>query len=159
MYDEPSSTQPNYMFSSLDPTYAEPENDETPNGYDYIKHPRGIINMPQFKAANPTPVRTEASENDFFDAEQHTYEVVNANKEEKVKNNTPNSDIDGNEPTLNTYDTLDNPTPVSDEASKKKKEDDFFNAEKHTYSVVNAKCKKRANEKLSDDEREREEDY
>ena len=111
----------------------------------FTKHPQGATN---------TSERMETRENDFYDAKQHTYEVVNANKDEKVKNNTPSSDIDGNEPTLNSCDTLDTPTLVSDEASKK--EDDFFNAEKHTYSVVNAKHKKRANDKLSDDERERE---
>ena len=35
-----------------------------------------------------------------------------------------------------------NPTPVRDEASKKG--DDFYDAEEHTYSVVSAKCKNKA---------------
>ena len=41
VYDEPSSTQPNYMYSSLDPTNAESENDEMTNGYDFYKAPSG----------------------------------------------------------------------------------------------------------------------
>ena len=70
---------------------------------------------------------------------------------------------------LDTYDTIDhsqqssdtpqanptNPTPMADEASKRG--DDFYDAEEHTYSVVNVKHKKRAKKTSEDGKGEREE--
>ena len=77
MYDEATSTQPEY--SSINPAYhIEAVNDEMTHSYDYIEQPQGTITTPQFTATNCTPVRKEAREIDFNDAEQHTYEVVNA---------------------------------------------------------------------------------
>ena len=51
-------------------------NDEMTHSYDYIEQPQGTNNIPQFKAANPTPMRMKDKETDFYDTEQHTYEVV-----------------------------------------------------------------------------------
>ena len=50
-------------------------NDEMTHSYDFIEQPQGTNNIPQFKAAN-TPVRMKDKETDFYDTEQHTYEVV-----------------------------------------------------------------------------------
>ena len=122
MYDEASSTQPNY--SSLGPTYdIVAANDEMTNGYVYIKQPQDVINTSRFKAANPTPVS--------MDNEEYTTDIQN---------------------------TRSNSTPVRDEA--RKKGDDIYDAEEHTYSVVNVKGKKRGNEKTAmNGEGEKEEDY
>ena len=46
-----------------------------PHNLTTIEQPQGTINTPQFKAAN-TPVRMKDKETDFYDTEQHTYEVV-----------------------------------------------------------------------------------
>ena len=143
MYDEASSTQPNY--SSLGTTYDMEAANKMTHSYDYIERPQGTNNTPQFKAANRTPVRREASENDFYDTEQNTYT-------EKAKKNAPSSATDDIEPTLNVQNVPLCPTPVRDDASKNG--DDFYDAEEHTYSVVNTKCKKKANKKPSEDERE-----
>ena len=146
MYDEASSTQPNY--SSLGPTYdMEAENDEVTNSYDYIQQPQDTNNTPQFKAANRTPVSMEGSENDFYDAEEHTYAVVNANKKKKSKKKITNSAADNEEHTADVQETPPNPTPVRDDASKNG--DDFYDAEEHTYSAVNIKQKKRGNKKAA----------
>ena len=154
VYDEASSTQPNY--SSLGPTYdMVAANDEVTNGYDYIQQPQGTNNTQQFKAANCTSVKMEGSENDFFDAEQHTYAVVNANKKKK-KMSSSAADSEGH--TADVHNTPRNPTTVRDEA--RKNEDDFYDAEEHTYSAVNVKQKKRGNEKKAmNGEGERGEDY
>ena len=139
MYDEALATQPNY--SSQDPTYdMEAENDEVTNGYDYIERPQGAIHTPQFKAASHSPVRMEASGDDFYDVEEHTYAMVNVNKKKKKLSS---SAANNEEHTAEVQDTPVNPTPVPrNEASQK--EDDFYDAEEHTYSVVNVKYKKTA---------------
>ena len=157
VYDEATSTQPNY--SSLGPTYdMEAENDEVTNSYDYIEQPQSTNNTQHFKAVDHTPVRMEASENDFFDAEQHTYAVVNANKKKKSKKKISSNAADNEEYTADVQDTSAIPTPVRDEASNEG--DDFYDAEEHTYSVVNVKQKKRGNEKTAlNGEGERGEDY
>ena len=134
MYDEASSTQPNY--NSQDPTYDVEAENEIPHNYDYIERPRGANATPQFKAANHTPVRREASENDFYNLKQLSEDI---------------------RPTLNVQDIPLYSTPARDDASKNG--DDFYDAEEHTYSVVNAKCKKKANKKPSEDEREWDEYY
>ena len=126
--------------------------------YDYIKQPQDVINTSRIEAANPTPVSMDASGNDFFDAEQHTYAVVNANKKKKTKKKISNSAADNEEYTTDIQNTRSNSTPVRDEA--RKKGDDFYDAEEHTYSVVNVKGKKRGNEKTAmNGEGEKEEDY
>ena len=136
MYDEASSTQPNY--SSLGPTYdMEAKNDEMTINYDYIEQPQNTINTPQLSTANRTPVIMEGSENDFYDAEQHTYAVVNANKKKKSKKKMSSNAADNEEYTADVQDTPAIPTPVRDEASNEG--DDFYDAEEHTYSVVNVK--------------------
>ena len=133
----------------------EAANDEVTNSYDYIQQPQGTNNTPQFKAANHTPVRMESSESDFFDAEQHTYAVVNANKKRKTKKKMSSSAAE--EYTADVQDTPANPTPVREDDDKKG--DDFYDAEEHTYSVVNVKRKKRGNTKTAGSgEGEREED-
>ena len=149
MYDEASSTQPNY--SSLGPTYdMEAENAQQPDSYNYIEHTNST---PQAELANPTP--PEASKNDFYDAEQHTYAVVNVNKNSKKK--TASSATEDPKPTVDAQDFP--PCPESGINDASKKGDDFYDAEEHTYSVVNTKSKKKANKKPSEDEGEREEDY
>ena len=66
-------------YSSINPAYhMTAVNDEMTHSYDYIKQPQDTTNTPQFTATNCTPVGKEAREIDFYDAEQHTYEVVNA---------------------------------------------------------------------------------
>ena len=142
MYDEASSTQPNY--NSQGPTYDVVAENEIPHSYDYIERPRGTNHTPQFKTVNRSPVRREACENDFYDPEQHMYT-------EKAKKNAPSSANDDIEPTLNVQDIPLYSTPARDDASNG---DDFYDAEEHTYSVVNTKCKKKANKKPSEDERE-----
>ena len=156
MYDEASSTQPNY--SSLGPTYdMEAENNEATHSYDYIQQPQGTNHTQQFKAANRTLVITEANENDFYNAEQHTYAVVNADKKKKTKKKISSNAADSKEYTADVQDTPPIPTPVRDEASNEG--DDFYDAEEHTYSAVNVKGKKRGNEKTAmNGEGEREED-
>ena len=153
MYDEATSTQPNY--SSLGPTYdMEAANAQYSDSYDYIEH---TINTPQTEPANPTPSRMETSGNDFYDAEQHTYAVVNANKKKKRKKTTSDGAIDETEATINAQDISANPTLTKEEASKN--EDGFYDAEEHTYSVVKTKCKKKFDKKPPEDEREMEEGY
>ena len=151
MYDEASSTQPNY--SSLGPTYdMEAENDEVINSDD-------VVNAPQDEPASLAPARTEASGNDFNDAEQHTYAVVNANKNKKAKIKTPSSTEGNNDQQeVSTPDTPANCMPAGDIAGREG--NDFYDAEEHTYSVVNVKCKKNTNKKPLEDSRkeQREED-
>ena len=142
VYDEASSSQPNY--SSLGPAYdMETENDEVTNGYDTIQWPLGTADTPQFKAANHTPVRMEAGEDDFYDTEEHTYAVVN--KKKKTKKKLSSNTADNEEQTADVQDAPANPTLVTNEGSKK--EDDFYDVEEHTYSVVNVKHKKKSNKK------------
>ena len=95
----------------------------------------------------------ETSGNDFYDAEQHTYAVVNANKKKKAKIKTPSStEGDNDQQEVSTPDTPANCMPAGDVASKEG--DGFYDAEEHTYSVVNVKCKKKTNKKSLEDSRE-----
>ena len=129
MYDELSSTQPNY--SSLDKEVCA-VNDQVTSGIVYIE----LLSQPQTELTNPT-AKNESVENDFYNVEQHTYEMVKANMINEV----------GDENKSNVQETSHYTTPMRDEASKKGGDfyDEFCDAEKHTYFVVNAKCKKRAN--------------
>ena len=142
MYDEASSTQPNY--SSLGPTYdMEAASHQVTDSYEHT------TNTPPAEPFNPSPVRMKASETDFYDAEQHTYAVVNANKKKKSKKTASYTEGDDDQPKANTQDTPANPTPVRDEDHKNG--DDFYDAEEHTYSAVNVKHKKKACKKSSED--------
>ena len=77
VYEDATSTQPNY--SSINPAYhMTAVNDEMTHSYDYIQQPQGTTNTPQFKTGKRTPVTMDAKEINFYDTEQHTYEVVNA---------------------------------------------------------------------------------
>ena len=112
-----------------------------------------MVNTPQDEPVNPTPARMETSGNDFYDAEQHTYAVVNADKKKKAKIKTPNStEGDNDQQEVITPDTPANCMPAGDVASKEG--DGFYDAEEHTYSVVNVKGKKKTNKKSSEDSRE-----
>ena len=143
MYDEASSTQPNY--SSQGPSYdMKAENDKMTNGYDYIQQPQGKNSTPQFKAVIRTPEKTDASGNNFYDAEQHTYAVVNANKKKKK---LWSSAADNDEYTTDLQDTPTNPKPLRDEDNKKG--DNFYDAEEHTYAVVEANKKKKSKKTAS----------
>ena len=55
--------------------------------YDVINHNQQKTNTPQTKPANSTPVRDEASKrgDDFYEAEEHTYSVVNVEHKKKAK--------------------------------------------------------------------------
>ena len=142
MYDEASSTQPNY--SSLGPTYdMEAAGHQLTNSYEHS------IDTPQAEPSNPSLPRVEARENDFYDAEQHTYAVVNANKKKKSKKTASCIEGEDNQPEANTQDAPAIPTPVRDEDHKEG--DDFYDAEEHTYSAVNVKHKKKACKKSSED--------
>ena len=149
MYDEASSTQPNY--SSLGPD-MEAESDLGTNGYESIKYGTSgydhtkHITKPQAKVANPTQ-RTDSVEND---AEQHTDEVVDADKMEEAQKIGDKR----NQQNANVQTTSANLTQVRDE-----KGDDFYDTEEHIYSEVN-KPKKEAKENPTEDsEGERGEDY
>ena len=86
MYDDATPTQPNY--SSLGTKYdIITTNNEGLNTYDVIDPNQQNTNIPQAKLANPTPVRDEASKrgDDFYDAEEHTYSVLNAKHKNKAK--------------------------------------------------------------------------
>ena len=142
MYDEASTTQPNY--SSLGPTYdMEAAGHQLTNSYEHS------IDTPQAEPFNPSPPRVEASENEFYNAEQHTYAVVNANKKNKSKKTASCTEGEDDQPEANTQDAPPIPTPVRDEDHKNG--DDFYDAEEHTYSVVNVKHKKKACKKSSED--------
>ena len=113
------------------------------NGYDSIK----CMIKPRREVTNPIP-KNESIENDY-DTAQHTNEVVTANEKSKNKSDNRNQrkTIAQETPTI--------PISVRDEASKKG--NDFYDAEEHTYSVVNKK--KKANKKPPEYEEERKEDY
>ena len=164
-------TDPDY--SSVGPSFDTIATSSTNIGtYDVIEHSQKNSNMPQAEPANPTPVSVEASKrrDDFYNAEQHTYASVDVQKKSYRNNLQSHQQQDkastGKE--INTYeaindgrktaipqDKLANPTPVADESSKKG--DDFYDAEEHTYSVVNIKHKKRAKKTSEDGEGERQE--
>ena len=154
VYDEASSTQPNY--NSQGPTYdMDAANAQRPDSYDYIEH---TINTPHAEPANSTPAKMEDGGNDFYDAEQHTYAVVNTDMK-KAKKKTPSSTEEYNiQQQANIQDAPPSFTPVEDEAKKNK--DDFYDAEEHTYSAVNVKRKKKGNKETTGNvERERDKDY
>ena len=136
-------SQPNYSSQGLD---VEAVNDQVTNGYDSIK----CMTKPGKEVANSTP-RKESFENDFYDTQQHTNEEVNANNKKKAKNKSD----DRHQQQTTSQETPANPTPVRNEDSKVG--NDFYDAEEHTYSVVNKK--KKSNKKLLEDEREKKEDF
>ena len=139
MYDKTSYTQLQSNYSSLGPAYdMEAKNHEVTNSYDYVEQPLCTANTMQFKAANHASVRMEAAENDFYDTEEYAYAVVSVNIEKKTKKKLSSSTVDDEEHTADVHDTPVNPTPVRNEASRK--EDDFYDAEEHIYSVVNVNC-------------------
>ena len=159
MYDDASSTQRIY---SLDPDIEAVSNPET-SGYNSIE----CMTKPKTQLANHTP----KYESHICDAEQHPCDVANAKKKKKsktgkcpkeaIKANKKKKDKKNsdkrNKPKSSPRETSANPTPGRDDGSKI--EDDFYDAEEHTYSVV-IKSKKKANKKpLENDEGEREEDY
>ena len=57
---------------------------------DVIDHTHKKTNTPQAVPANPTPGRDEDRKkgDDFYDAEQHTYSVVNVKHKKKAKKQT-----------------------------------------------------------------------
>ena len=72
-YDDATFTQLN--CGSINPAYhMEAVNDKMTHSYDYIEQPQGT----NYTLQSNTPVRMEASEIDFYDTEQHTYEVIDA---------------------------------------------------------------------------------
>ena len=140
MYDE--AAQPNYISQDLDEEATE---DQVTNGYDSIKCVTST--KPRREVTHPTP-KNESIENDFHDTDQHTNEVVNSNKKSQMKSDARNQQQ------TNAQETPANPTPVRNEASKIG--NDFYDAEEHTYSVVNNK--KKANKKPPEYEGERKDD-
>ena len=104
---------------------------------------------PRKEVANSTP-RNESFEIDFLDTKQHTNEVVNTNKKK-----APNKSDARHQQQTNAQEIPANPTPVRNEDSKIG--NDFYDAEEHTYSVVNKK--KKSNKKLLEDEGEMKEDF
>ena len=145
MYDDATTTQPNY--SSQGPAYdMEIANNHGLSTYDCIEN---TINTPQTEPIHPTPVTDEGKRDDFYNAEQHTYAAVNVKHKKKAEKKTSGNDEGGdNGQNAKVHDTPANPTP---DASKKG--DDFYEAEEHTYSVVN---KKKAKKTSEDGEGERE---
>ena len=84
------------------------------------------------------------------------HELIDSVYDEATPTQPDYSSLGTNSEGLDTYDVTDhnqlktntpqakpaNPTPVGDEASKRR--DDFYDAEEHTYSVANTKHKKKA---------------
>ena len=118
----------------------------TTYGYDSIK----CMTRPRKEVANPTQ-RNEFIENDFHDTKQHTNEVVSANNKKKAQNKND----DRHQQQTSAQETPASPTPVRNEDSKV--ENDFYDAEEHTCSVVNKQ--KKSNKKLLEDEREKKEGF
>ena len=71
--------------------------------------------------------------------------MVNANKKKKTKKKISSFVADNDEHTAVVQDTPPIPTPVRNDDSKN--EDDFYDAEEHTYSAVNVKQKIKRKEK------------
>ena len=143
VYDDASSTQPNY---SLDCDMEAVYNPGT-NGYDFIK-----CTNKHDDEQHPLEV-TDAKEKKNTDAGKRPNEVIKANKKKKAEKKSDKK----NKPKSSAREIPANPTPVRDDDSKK--EEDFYDAEEHVYSVV-TKSKKKANKKPSENgERQREEDY
>ena len=140
-YQQSSSTQQNGAFNKNEKSsdlklqhYQEVES-ITPNGYQELDAP-GVINLRQKINTQQKLPTLEASkkDDDFYDAEEHTYSVVNKKKAISLREET------------NTQ--QDQPEPVRDEASKKE------DAKEHTYAAMN---KKKAKKTSEDGEGEREE--
>ena len=136
--------------------------------YDVIEHSQKNSSIPQAEPATPTPVRDESSKkgDDFYDAEQYTYASVDVQKKTYRQNyqqldETNNVDPYDHEAINDTRKTATpkaksaHPTLVTDESSKRR--DDFYDAQQHTYSVVNVKHKKRVKKTSEDGEGEMEE--
>ena len=129
----------------MDPGLACAVSDQVTKGYVCIEH----LTKPQTELTNPTVIN-ESIDNDFYDVDQHTYEMVKAN----MKKNA-NEKGDQNKSKFNVQENSHYSTPVRDDASLKG--DDFYDVEEHVYSVVNTKFKKRANQETEEgDEGERE---
>ena len=109
---------------------TEAANDQATNGYDSVE----FTTKPKTKLTNPTPKK----EPDTYDAGKCPNAVIRVNKKKKTQKKSDKR----NKPKKNAEQTPPNPAPVRDEAVKK--DDDFYNAEEHTYSVV-IKSKKKAN--------------
>ena len=164
VYDEATSTAPNY--SSLGPGYdVVALKREEIDPYDVLDHNQKEARKSQ-APVNPIPVRDAVSKSgdDFYDAEEHTYSVVNVKKKRKAKKNRHGDQQQKNIPSsagADTYEVIDNnkqqmtnkpqDKSVIDEASKNG--DDFYDAEEHTYAIVN---KKKAKKTSEDGEGERE---
>ena len=133
MYNDASSTQPNYT-ASLGPD-MEATDDQVTNGYESIK----CMTKPQTKLGNHTP-KTQINFDNPKQLDNPVYDEASPAQHK-----------------ANAQTTSANLTQVRDEASEKG--DHFYDAEEHTYSVVN-KPKKKAKKKLSEDnEGEREGKY
>ena len=147
VYDDASPTQPDY---SLGPDMEAVSNPVT-NGYDSIE----CMTKPKMKLANHTPKKeslidveqrhdlANAKKKKKSDTGKCPNEVIKANKKKKAKKHSDKK----NKPMSSARDTPANPTPGRDDDSKM--EDDFYDAEEHTYSVV-IKSKKKANKKPSE---------
>ena len=151
VYDEATSTAPTY--SSLGPGYdvAAYKREEI-DTYDVPDQKQKKTNIPE-PTADPEPVRDKVSKkgDDFYDAEDHTYSVVNVKNKKKTKKGCHGDQQMKNIKCNTGAGTTDDnrhmkskpqDKSVRDEASKKG--DDFYDAEEHTYSVVNVKNKKKA---------------
>ena len=90
MYSVPTESTPTCRdnsgqdYSEMDSNYDTIGNDRL-DTYDVIDHSQRNSNT-QVKPANLTPVRDETNkkEDDFYDAEEHTYAVVNKKKTKKT---------------------------------------------------------------------------
>ena len=105
VYDELSSIQPNY--SSLGKEVCAVNDQVTSGIIVYIE----LLSQPQTELTNPT-AKNESVENDFYNVEQHTYEMVKANMKKYINEK-------GDENESNVQETSNYTTPVRDDASKK----------------------------------------
>ena len=128
MYNDVSFT---VRSLDMDPGLACAVSDQVTKGYVCIEH----LTKPRTELTNPT-ANNESIDNDFYDVNQHTYEMVRTN----MKKNA-NEKGDQNKSKFNVQENLHYSTPVRDDASKKG--NDFCDAEKHVYSVVNTKYARR----------------
>ena len=86
MYSVPTLPTPaSINYTSVDPNY-DMITRERLDTYEAIDHNEHNSNPQHVQVVNPTPVRDEASkkEDDFYDAEEHTYAVVNKKKTKKT---------------------------------------------------------------------------
>ena len=92
--DDATPTQPNY--TAHEPTYNMiTTNNEGLDTYAVIGHTHQKTNTPQAASANSTQGREEESkkEDDFYNAEQHTYSVVNVKHKKKTNKQTSEDDM------------------------------------------------------------------